>query len=165
MPEEKKNIMTKEGLAKFEAELNELRTVRLKEIAQTIKEAKEQGDLSENAEYDAARDEQRDIVARIEELEELLKNVEIIDETDTDPDTVSLGKTVRLYDIELEEEVVYTIVGTSEVNSLAGKISGESPVGKAIIGARVNEIVVAETPAGAFEYKILEIIKKPSSEE
>lgn len=164
MPEEKKNIMTKEGLAKFEAELNNLRTVRLKEIAQTIKEAKEQGDLSENAEYDAARDEQRDIVARIEELEELLKNVEIIDETDTDPNTVNVGKTVRLLDIELDEEVVYTIVGTSEVNSLEGRISGESPVGKAIIGARVDEIVVAETPAGSFEYKILEIVKKPASE-
>ncbi len=165
MPEGKKNIMTKEGLAKFEAELNELRTVRLKEIAQTIKEAKEQGDLSENAEYDAARDEQRDIVARIEELEELLKNVEVIDETDTDPDTVSVGKTVRLLDIELDEEVVYTIVGTSEVNSLEGRISGESPVGKAIIGARVNEVVEADTPAGPFEYKILEIIKKSASEE
>ena len=163
MPEEKKNIMTKEGLAKFEAELNELRTVRLKEIAQTIKEAKEQGDLSENAEYDAARDEQRDTVARIEELEELLKNVEVIDDTDTDPNTVSVGKTVKLYDIELDEEVVYTIVGTSEVNSLEGKISGESPVGKAIIGARVNEVVVAETPAGQFEYKILDIIKRPAA--
>lgn len=160
MTEVKKNIMTKEGLAKFEAELNDLRTNKRKEIAQKIKEAREQGDLSENAEYDAAKDEQRDVEARIEELENLLKNVEVSDENDADPNTVSVGKTVKLLDIEFDEEVIYSIVGTSEVNSLEGKISSESPVGAALLGARENEVVMVETPAGTFEYKVLEIIKK-----
>lgn len=160
MAEVKKNIMTKEGLAKFEAELNDLRTNKRKEIAQKIKEAREQGDLSENAEYDAAKDEQRDVEARIEELENLLKNVEVSDESDADPNTVSVGKTVKLLDIEENEEVIYSIVGTSEVNSLEGKISSESPVGAALIGARENEVVMVDTPAGSFEYKVLEIIKK-----
>ena len=160
MADVKKNIMTKEGLAKFEAELNDLRTNKRKEIAQKIKEAREQGDVSENAEYDAAKDEQRDVEARIEELENLLKNVEVSDENDADPNIVSVGKTVRLFDIEMDEEVVYSIVGTSEVNSLEGKISSESPVGAALIGARENEVIMVDTPAGSFEYKVLEIIKK-----
>ena len=160
MADVKKNIMTKEGLAKFEAELNDLRTNKRKEIAQKIKEAREQGDLSENAEYDAAKDEQRDVEARIEELENLLKNVEVSDDNDADPNTVSVGRTVRLYDIEMDEEVTYSIVGTSEVNSLEGKISSESPVGAALIGARENEVIMVDTPAGPFEYKVLEIVKK-----
>ena len=160
MAEPKKNIMTKEGLEKFEAELNDLRVNKLKEIAQKIKEAREQGDLSENAEYDAAKDEQRDIVARIEELEKLLKDVEVIDENDTDPNTVSVGKNVRVLDIEYNEEVLFSIVGTGEVDSLAGKISSESPVGAALIGARIGEIIVVDTRSGSFEYKVLEISKR-----
>ena len=118
--QEKKNILTYEGLRKYEDELHDLKVVKRQEVAQKIKEAREQGDLSENAEYDAAKDEQRDIEARIEELD-------------------------------------YKIVGSTEANSLKGKISNESPVGKALIGHKVGDTVEVETPAGVFAYKILEI--------
>ncbi|MDO5456641.1 MAG: transcription elongation factor GreA [Eubacteriales bacterium] len=155
--EEKKNILTREGLKKYEDELHELKVVRRKEVAQKIKEAREQGDLSENAEYDAAKDEQRDIEARIEDLEKILKNVEVVDDDEVTGDKVMIGSTVRIYDIEFAEEVVYRIVGSTEANSIKGKISNESPVGRALIGAVVNDVVTVETPAGQFEYKVLEI--------
>ena len=157
--EEKKNIMTYEGLKKLENELQDLKVVKRKEIAQKIREAREQGDLSENAEYDAARDEQRDMEARIEELEKLLKNAEVIDDDDIQGDKINVGCTVNLYDLEEDEEMEIYLVGSSEANSLAGKISNESPLGKALIGKKVDEMVVVETPAGNFEYKILSITR------
>ena len=154
---EKKNILTYEGLKKYEDELHELKVVRRKEVAQKIKEAREQGDLSENAEYDAAKDEQRDIEARIEELEKILKNAEVVVEDDVDLDKINIGCKVKLFDVEFNEEITYKIVGSTEANSLKGKISNESPVGKALIGKKVGDAVKVETPAGEFEYKILEI--------
>lgn len=154
---EKKNILTYEGLKKLEDELQDLKVVRRKEVAQKIKEAREQGDLSENAEYDAAKDEQRDIEARIEELEKILKNAEVVDEEEIDLDKINVGCKVKILDIEYNEELEYKVVGSTEANSLTGKISNESPVGRAIIGASVGEIVTVETPAGELQYKILEI--------
>ena len=155
--EAKKNILTKEGLAKYEEELHELKTVKLKEVAEKLKEAREQGDLSENAEYDAAKDEQRDIAARIEVIEKILKNAEVIDDSDVDTNKISVGCTVKLKDLEFDEEIEYKIVGSSEANSLKGKISNESPVGKALIGAKKGQTVSVETQAGVFKYKVLGI--------
>ena len=156
---EYKNYLTRAGLEEREEELQNLKLVRRKEIAQKIKEAREQGDLSENAEYDAAKDEQRDIEARIEELENLLKNVEVVDEDEIELDQVNIGCQVRLYDKEYEEEIEFRIVGSVQADSLHQKISNESPVGKALIGHRVGDTVYVETQAGVMEYHVLEIRK------
>ena len=155
--EAKKNILTKEGLAKYEDELHELKTVKLKEVAEKLKEAREQGDLSENAEYDAAKDEQRDIAARIEVIEKILKNAEVIDDSDVDTNKISIGCNVKIRDLELNEDLEYKIVGSQEANSLKGKISNESPVGKALLGAKKGQTVSVETQAGVFKYKVLGI--------
>ena len=159
MAETKKNIMTFAGLRALEDELFDLKVYKRKEVAQKIKEAREQGDLSENAEYDAAKDEQRDIEARIEELEKLLKNVEVVGQDEVDADTVGIGSRVKLYDVEMDEEVEYTIVGSTEADALNGKISNESPVGAALIGSKVCETIVVETISGDLEFKILEIAR------
>ena len=153
----KKSIITYKGLKKLQDELEDLKVNQRAAIAEKIKEAREQGDLSENAEYDAAKDEQAHIEGRITEIEELLKHVEVVDEDDVQKDKVSDGCTVRLLDVELGDEMEYQLVGASESNSLAGKISNESPVGKAIVGATVGQTVTVETEAGSFDYKILEI--------
>ena len=126
--EAKKTLLTYTGLKKLEDELENLKVVKRKEVAAKIKEAREQGDLSENAEYDAAKDEQRDIEARIEELEKILKNAEIVVEDDVDLEKINIGCTVDVYDREFEEEMEFKIVGSTEANSLAGKISNESTV-------------------------------------
>ncbi len=154
---EKKHILTYEGLKKLEDELHDLKVNQRREIAQKIKEAREQGDLSENAEYDAAKDEQRDIEARIEELENLLKNAEVVVEDEVDLDIINIGCSVMLYDKEFNEEVEFRIVGSTEANSLEGKISNESPVGRALIGKRVGEDVEVETQVGVIEYRVLGI--------
>ena len=154
---EKKNILTYEGLMKYENELEHLKVVKRQEVAQKIKEAREQGDLSENAEYDAAKDEQRDIEARIEELEKILKNAEVVDEDEVDLDKINIGCMVKILDIEFNEELEYKIVGSTEANSLKGKISNESPVGKALMGCKVGDTVEVETQAGVIGYKVLEI--------
>ena len=153
----KKNILTYEGLKKLEDELQDLKVVKRKEVADKIKEAREQGDLSENAEYDAAKDEQRDIEARIEEIEKILKNAEVVVDEDVNLDQINIGCSIRILDLEFDEELEYKIVGSTEANSLKGKISNESPVGKALIGAKVGESVAVETQAGTFTYKVLEI--------
>ena len=145
--QEKKNILTYEGLRKYEDELHELKVVRRQEVAQKIKEAREQGDLSENAEYDAAK----------EELEKILKNAEVVVEDEVDLDKINIGCVVKLLDIEYSEELEYKIVGSTEADSLKGKISNESPVGKALIGCKVGDNVEVETAAGTFTYKVLEI--------
>ena len=155
--EEKKNILTYAGLKRYEDELHELKVVRRKEVAQKIKEAREQGDLSENAEYDAAKDEQRDIEARIEELEKILKNVEVVVEEEVNLDKISIGCKVKIHDIVDDEDLDYWIVGSTEASSLEGKISNESPVGRALIGAKVGDTVQIETQAGTYSYKVLEI--------
>ena len=159
MAAEKKNILTYEGLKKLEDELEDLKVVRRKEVADKIKEAREQGDLSENAEYDAAKDEQREIEARIEELEKILKNAEVVDEDEVDVDTINIGCKVRVLDMEFDEELELRIVGSTEASSLQGKISNESPVGKALLRHKVGDVVPVETQAGVVEYKILEIQK------
>ena len=160
--EEKKNILTYEGLKRYEDELHELKVVKRQEVAQKIKEAREQGDLSENAEYDAAKDEQRDIEARIEELEKILKNAEVVVEDEVDLDKINIGCKVKILDLEYNEELEYKIVGSTEANSLKGKISNESPVGKALIGAKVDDVVSVETQVGVLQYKVLEIQRSGS---
>ena len=151
---EKKTLLTYAGLKALEEELENLKVVRRKEVAVKIKEAREQGDLSENAEYDAAK---RDIEARIEEIEKILKNAEVVVEDEVDFDKINVGCTVSLYDVEFEEEVEYKIVGSTEANSLAGKISNESPLGKALIGKKVGDKVEVEAQAGIIEYEVLKI--------
>ena len=140
--EERKRLLTYAGLKALEDELENLKVVRRKEVAGKIKEAREQGDLSENAEYDAAKDEQRDIEARIEELEKILKNAEVVVEDEINLDKINVGCTVTVYDVEFEEEIDFKIVGSTEANSLQGKISNESPVGKAVIGREVGDSVI-----------------------
>ena len=152
-----KKILTYAGLKALEEELEELKVVKRKEVAGKIKEAREQGDLSENAEYDAAKDEQRDIEARIEELEEILKNAEVVDESEIDFDKINVGCVVKVFDVEFDEEMIFNIVGSTEANSLSGKISNESPVGKALMNKKVGDVVEVETQAGTFQYKVLEI--------
>ena len=155
--EEKKNLLTYAGLKKLEEELHDLKVVKRKEVAGKIKEAREQGDLSENAEYDAAKDEQRDIEARIEEIEKILKNAEVVVEDEVELDRINVGCKVKVYDYEFEEEMELKIVGSTEANSLEGKISNESPVGKALIGKKVGDVVAVETQAGVIEYEVLKI--------
>ena len=157
MAEAKKRLLTYAGLKALEDELENLKVVKRKEVAQKIKEAREQGDLSENAEYDAAKDEQRDIELRIEELEKLLKNAEVVVEDEIDLDKINIGCKVKLLDVEYNDEMEFFIVGSTEANSLQNKISNESPVGKALIGRVVGDIVDVETQAGIIQYKVLEI--------
>ena len=151
----KKNLLTRAGLNKYEAELHDLKVNKRQMIAEKIKEAREQGDLSENAEYDAAKDEQRDIEARIVELEALLKNVEVVD--DSVEGEINVGCRVKLYDEEFDEEVSYFIVGSSEANSLTGKISNEAPVGKALLHHKAGDEVTVETEAGDLKFRVLEV--------
>ena len=157
MADSKKRILTYEGLRQLEDELQDLKVVRRKEVAQKIKEAREQGDLSENAEYDAAKDEQRDIELRIEEIEKILKNVEVIDEDEVELDKINVGCKVKVYDFEYEEEDEFKIVGSTESNSLKKRISNESPVGSALMGKKVGDVVQVETLNGVIELKVLEI--------
>lgn len=159
MAETKKNILTYEGLKALEEELHDLKVNRRREVAQKIKEAREQGDLSENAEYDAAKEEQRDIELRIEEIDKILKNAEVVDDDDVDSNVINVGCTVKIRDLEFKEEMEYKIVGSTEANSLKGKISNESPVGKALIGAQKGDTVEVETPVGLIQYKILDFHK------
>ncbi len=154
---EKKNILTYAGLKQYEDELHNLKVVKRKEVAQKIKEAREQGDLSENAEYDAAKDEQRDIELRIEELEKLLKNAEVVVEEEIDLEKINIGCRVKVYEIDEAEEMEFRIVGSTEANSLQNKISNESPVGRALLGKKVGDVVDVETQVGVIQYKVLEI--------
>jgi transcription elongation factor GreA len=154
---EKKNVVTYSGLKKIEEELQDLKVVKRREIAAKIKEAREQGDLSENAEYDAAKDEQRDIEARIEQLEAMLKNIEVVDEDEVDIETVGIGCKVVVFDYEFDEEIEFDIVGSSQADIMNNKISDESPVGQALKGAKVGEEIAVEAPDGEYKYRILEI--------
>ncbi len=150
--EEKKYKLTQEGVEALEQELDHLTVVKRQEIADKLQEARAQGDLSENAEYDAAKDEQRDIEARIEEIEKILKNVEVID-----------GIKLKILDVELDEEQVINIVGSAEADVLNNKISNESPLGIALIGKKKGEVVEVAAPNGTFQYKILEVVKSKKS--
>ena len=159
MAEAKKVVMTYEGLKKMEQELEELKTVRRKEVAEKIKEARGQGDLSENAEYDAAKEEQGEIESRIVQLENLLRNAEVIDEEQLKKDVVSLGSKVKVLDVEFDEETEYTIVGSTEADPMNGRISNESPLGIALLGQKKGASVMADTPDGEVEFRILDIQK------
>ncbi len=154
-----KQFLTKKGYEERMALLENLKVVRRKEVAQKLKEAREQGDLSENAEYDAAKDEQRDIEAQITELEAILSNAEIIQDNDKSKDKVKMESCVKLRDLEYQdEEIEYTIVGSSEADILNNKISNESPLGAALIGKKVGEIVTVEAPVGEIQYEIIAIV-------
>ena len=154
---DKKNILTYQGLQKLEDELQNLKVVRRKEVAQKIKEAREQGDLSENAEYDAAKDEQRDIETEIAELEAILANCEVIQDNDKNKDVVKMESVVVLHDVEFDEDIEYTIVGSSEADSLNNKISNESPLGAALIGKKKGDTVKVEAPVGEIEYTVVSV--------
>ena len=153
----KKNILTYAGLKKLEDELNDLKVNKRREISKKIGEAREQGDLSENTEYDAAKAEQRDIEARIEEIEAILKHAEVFVEDEADTDTVNIGCKVKLFDCDFDEEIEFKIVGSTEANSLSGKISNESPVGQALMGAKVGDLIEVEMPTITSHYRVLEI--------
>ena len=159
MAEEKKVVLTYEGLKQREQELEELKTVRRKEVAEKIKEARGQGDLSENAEYDAAKEEQGEIEARIAQLEKMLKNAEVIDDEELSSDVVSVGSKVRVYDKEFEEEVEYVIVGSAEADPMNNKISNESPVGMGLLGHKIGDEIKIETADGEIEFTVLGINK------
>ena len=156
---EKKVILTYDGLKKMENELEDLKTVRRKEVAEKIKEARGQGDLSENAEYDAAKDEQAEIESRIVQLEKMLRNAEVIDDDEISNEIVKLGCTVKIFDTDFNEEEVYTIVGSAEADPMTGRISNESPIGIGLLGHSVGEDVVINTPDGDIVVKILEIVR------
>ena len=156
---DKKHILTYAGLKKYEDELQDLKVNRRREIAQKIKEAREQGDLSENAEYDAAKDEQRDIEARIEEIEKILKNAEVGDD-EFGAGVINLGSTVTVYDCEFDEELVFKLVGSTEAKSLENKISNEAPLGKALIGKVAGDEVEVETPSGIMKYKVINVTRE-----
>ena len=152
-----KQLLTKKGYEERVALLEHLKVDRRKEVAQKLKEAREQGDLSENAEYDAAKDEQRDIETQIAELEELLKNEDAVQDNNTDKDAIKMESVVKLHDVEYDEDIEYVIVGSSEADSLNNKISNESPLGAAMLGKKVGDTVKVEAPAGVIEYKIISV--------
>lgn len=154
-----KQFLTKKGYEERVALLENLKVVRRKEVAQKLKEAREQGDLSENAEYDAAKDEQRDIETRIEELEKILKNAEVVDEDEVDLDKINIGCIVTVFDFEFNEEIEFKIVGSTEANSLKNKISNEAPLGAALLGKKTGDVVKVETQMGDLEYKVIAIKK------
>jgi len=155
----KEVILTYEGLKKLERELEYLKVTKRREIAERIKQALSFGDLSENSEYDEAKNEQGQVEARIVQIENILKNAKIIDEEDVSTDSVSLGCKVTVLDIEMNEEFEYYIVGSMEADPAKSKISNESPVGKALMGRKKGEIVNVEVPAGTVQLKIINIDK------
>ncbi|HOA15300.1 MAG TPA: transcription elongation factor GreA [Bacillota bacterium] len=154
---EKEVFLTIDGLRKIEKELDFLKGEKRLMIAERIKQAREFGDITENSEYDDAKNEQAEVEQRISQLEQLLLKVKIIDESEQDTDIVSLGSTVLLKDIEYEEVERYTIVGSAEANPKENKISNESPVGRAIVGKEVGAVVEVLAPAGSIKYQIVEI--------
>jgi len=154
---EKKTILTYEGLKELENELSTLKTVKRKEIAEKIKEARGQGDLSENAEYDAAKEEQARVEARIAILDKMLRNAEVVDEDELDRNTIGIGSKVILHDEEFDEDVEYAIVGSPEANPIAGRISNESPLGMALVGKKQDDMVEVPAPDGIIKYKVVSI--------
>ncbi len=155
----KEVVLTYEGLKKLEEELEFLRGTKRKEVAERIKQALSFGDISENSEYDEAKNEQAQVEGRIVQLESMLKHARIIDEDEVKTDVVSLGSKVKIYDVEFDEEVEYLIVGSTEANPLKSKISNESPVGAALIGHKKGETVEVQVPDGVLKFKIIEISK------
>lgn len=157
--EEKEVILTQEGFDNLEKELDYLKTEKRAEIAERIKVALGFGDLSENSEYDEAKNAQAENEVKIAEIENKIRHAKIIDESEIDTSIVQIGNTVKLHDIEFDEDVEYTIVGSTEVDLAANRVSNESPIGKALIGAKKGQIVGVETPDGVAQYKIKSIKK------
>lgn len=155
----KKVLLTSEGLKKLQDELDNLKNVRRKENTAALKIAKSFGDLSENSEYDEAKNEQAEIEARISEIENMLKNAEIIDEDGVATDVASIGSKVTVKDLDDGEVTEYLIVGSTEADPMKGKISDESPVGSSLLGHKVGEVVSVEAPMGVLEYEIVNISK------
>ena len=157
--EEKEVLLTQEGYNNLEKELNYLKTEKRAEVADRIKVALGFGDLSENSEYDEAKTAQAENENKIAQLEDKLRHAKIIDEKDIDTETVQVGNIVKVLDMEFDEKIEYTIVGSTEVNLAENKISNESPLGAALLGARKNHVVEVNAPAGIMKYKILSIKK------
>lgn len=155
----KEVVLTQEGLKKMEEELEYLKSVRRREIAARIKQAIDFGDISENSEYDEAKNEQAFVEGRIALLEEKLRNVKLIDEVDISTDVVSIGSKIRLKDLDTNEEFEYMIVGSAEANPIDYKISNESPVGNALLGKKKGSVVEISVPAGTIRYEIMDIMK------
>ncbi len=153
--EAKKNIMTAEKKKMLEDEYYDIKNVRMKENSEKIKEARAQGDLSENAEYDAAKDEQAELAGRMAEIEEILKNAEIVDLSELDTDSINMGSTVTILDIEENEEMVYKLTGSLEANSDEGTLSIDSPLGAALMRSKAGDVVTVEAPIGEIQYKVL----------
>ncbi len=154
----KQVMLTNEGLTKLNNELDNLISVKRKEVSEKIKVALSFGDLSENSEYDEAKNEQAKVEARIAEIEAILKNAKIIEDEIIDTDSIHVGSKVRIFEVAYDEESVYHIVGSTEADPKQNRISDESPIGKAILGHKAGETVDAETPAGVVKIKILEIL-------
>lgn len=155
----KQVLLTDEGLRNLEQELEYLKTVKRKEIAEKIKVALSFGDLSENSEYDEAKNDQAITEARIADIESMLKNVKIIDESELTTEVIHIGSRVKVNDVEFDEVCDYQIVGSNEADPANGRISDESPVGKGLLGHKVGDRVEIETPAGMMVYEVLEISK------
>ena len=155
--EKKQEILTQEGYDKLEQEFEYLKTVRRKEVAERLKIAIGFGDLSENAEYDEAKNEQAKLEEQIMKLDEKLRNAIVLDESQIDVNIITVGSIVKLYDYDFEEEVEYTIVGSAEADPFEGKISNESPVGRELLGAKVDDVIEVQVPDGVNKFKVLEI--------
>lgn len=157
-------VLTKDGVAKLEAELENLKTVRRREVAEKIKVALSFGDLSENSEYDEAKNEQGIVESRIAEIEATLAHAQIIDSDDITTEKVGIGTVVKIFDKDMEEEMEFQIVGTSEANIDKGQMSDESPIGAALLGRKIGDVVDVETPSGIIQIEILDISKKEEEE-
>lgn len=155
--EEKLTLYTEEGYRALVDELAYLKQTKIEEVKKNLAQARSFGDLSENSEYDEAKNEQAKVVARISELEELINHAKVIDESELRAGVINLGSTVRVLDYELDEEVEYDLVGTNEANPLLGRISDRSPIGAAMIGAEVGDVIEVETPGGKLKFKILAV--------
>ena len=165
MADEKKNKLTYEGLKRLENELSDLKINRRREIAQKIKEAREQGDLSENAEYDAAKEEQINIEMRIAEIDRILKNAEVIDEDSFDSESINYGCTIHFEEMESKQEYTFKLSGSTESNILEGTISDESPLGVKLIGSKVGQVITVDAPDGEkYSYKILDFKREEKEE-
>lgn len=156
---EKETLLTSEGLRKIEEELEEAKTVKRREVAERIKQALDFGDISENSEYDEAKNEQAWLEERIVKLEALLRNARVIDEEDISIEIVGVGSRVKIKDLDYDEEIEYSIVGSAEADPCDGKISNESPVGKALLGSKVDDIVSVQVPDGIAKFQVISINK------
>ena len=159
MDQAKRTKYTAEGYKTLTDELNYLKQVKIEEVKKNLAEARSFGDLSENSEYDEAKNEQAKVVTRIAELEDLIEHAEVVDESEMKADVVNLGSTVKVFDMEFEEEIEYSLVGTNEANPMLGKISDRSPIGSAMIGAKEGDLITVNAPDGELKFKILSVTR------